>query len=57
LAQAAQIIGTQPAAIQLRYLQALTGIATEKTNTILFPIPIDIMTALVSKASEAKKEK
>jgi regulator of protease activity HflC (stomatin/prohibitin superfamily) len=57
LAQAAKIIGTQPAAIQLRYLQALTGIATEKTNTILFPIPIDIMTALVSKASEAKKEK
>jgi regulator of protease activity HflC (stomatin/prohibitin superfamily) len=57
LAQAAQIIGTQPAAIQLRYLQALTGIATERTNTILFPIPIDIMTALVSKASEAKKEK
>ena len=57
LADAAQIIGTQPAAIQLRYLQALTGIATEKTNTILFPIPIDIMTALVSKASEAKEEK
>jgi regulator of protease activity HflC (stomatin/prohibitin superfamily) len=57
LADAAQIIGTQPAAIQLRYLQALTGIATEKTNTILFPIPIDIMTALSSKASEAKKEK
>ena len=57
LADAAQIIGTQPAAIQLRYLQALTGIATEKTNTILFPIPIDIMTALVSKPSEAKEEK
>jgi len=57
LADAAQIIGTQPAAIQLRYLQALTGIATEKTNTILFPIPIDIMTALVNKASEAKEEK
>ena len=57
LADAAQIIGTQPAAIQLRYLQALTGIATEKTNTILFPIPIDIMTALLSKASEAKEEK
>ena len=57
LADAAQIIGTQPAAIQLRYLQALTGIATEKTNTILFPIPIDIMTALLSKAGEAKEEK
>jgi len=57
LAQAAEIIGTQPAALQLRYLQALTGIATEKTNTILFPIPIDIMTPFLSKASEAKKEK
>ncbi len=57
LAEAAGIMSTQPAAIQLRYLQALTGIATEKTNTILFPIPIDIMTPLLSKASEAKKEK
>ncbi len=51
LADAAQIIGTQPAALQLRYLQALSAIATEKTNTILFPIPIDIMTSFLRRPS------
>jgi regulator of protease activity HflC (stomatin/prohibitin superfamily) len=51
LADAAQIIGTQPAAIQLRYLQALSAIATEKTNTILFPIPIDIMSSFLRRPS------
>ena len=47
LAQAAQIIGTQPAALQLRYLQTLTQIATERTNTIIFPLPIDLLTAFL----------
>ncbi len=42
LAQAAAIIGREPAAIQLRYLQTVTEIATEKNSTTLFPIPIDI---------------
>jgi regulator of protease activity HflC (stomatin/prohibitin superfamily) len=57
LAEAAAIIGTQPAAIQLRYLQALTSITTEKTTTILFPIPIDIITLLLGKASGSEKSK
>jgi regulator of protease activity HflC (stomatin/prohibitin superfamily) len=57
LAEAAAIIGTQPAAIQLRYLQALTSITTEKTTTILFPIPIDIMTPLLGKVSGSEKSK
>jgi regulator of protease activity HflC (stomatin/prohibitin superfamily) len=57
LAEAAAIIGTQPAAIQLRYLQALTSITTEKTTTILFPIPIDIMTLLLGKVSGSEKSK
>jgi regulator of protease activity HflC (stomatin/prohibitin superfamily) len=43
LAQAAKIISTEPAAIQLRYLQTLVEISTEKTNTILFPVPIDLL--------------
>ncbi|MBI3952970.1 MAG: slipin family protein [Chloroflexi bacterium] len=47
LAQAAQIIGTQPAALQLRYLQTLTQISTERTNTIVFPMPIDMLTAFL----------
>jgi regulator of protease activity HflC (stomatin/prohibitin superfamily) len=57
LAEAAAIIGTQPAAIQLRYLQALTSITTEKTTTILFPIPIDIITLLLGKVSGSEKSK
>ncbi len=54
LAQAAKIIASEPAAIQLRYLQTLVTIATEKTNTILFPLPIDILAAMTSKATEKK---
>jgi len=57
LAQAAQVISTQPAALQLRYLQTLTGIATERSNTILFPIPLDIMSAFSSKAGAEKGSK
>ncbi len=55
LAQAAKVISTQPSALQLRYLQAMTGIATEKTNTIIFPLPIDMVTPFLSKASPEKK--
>jgi len=55
LAQAAQIIATQPSALQLRYLQALTGIATERTNTIIFPLPIDMMTAFMARANPEEK--
>ncbi|TET41085.1 MAG: slipin family protein [Dehalococcoidia bacterium] len=51
LAQAAEIISTQPAALQLRYLQTVTSIATERTNTILFPLPIDLLTAFMSRSS------
>jgi len=55
LAEAAKIIGSQPAAIQLRYLQTLTQISTEKTNTIVFPLPIDLIGPLVGKLSQPKK--
>jgi len=46
LAEAAAIIQTQPAALQLRYLQTLAEIATENNSTTLFPIPIDLLEAL-----------
>ncbi len=49
LADAAKIIGTEPSAIQLRYLQTLTEIATEKNSTILFPIPIDLITMFLKR--------
>jgi regulator of protease activity HflC (stomatin/prohibitin superfamily) len=43
LAQAAEVIATQPTAITLRYLQTLTEIAAEKNSTILFPLPIELL--------------
>jgi regulator of protease activity HflC (stomatin/prohibitin superfamily) len=46
LANAAQVIGKQPASIQLRYLQTLTEIAVEKNSTIIFPVPIEFMRGL-----------
>src|SRR5438874_1308069 len=47
LAQAAAVIGSQPAALQLRYLQTLTEIAVEKNSTIIFPLPIDIIVPMI----------
>jgi regulator of protease activity HflC (stomatin/prohibitin superfamily) len=46
LAEAAELIQRQPVAIQLRYLQTLVEIGTEKNTTIVFPLPIDIMSSL-----------
>lgn len=45
LTAAASNIGQEPTAIQLRYLQTLTEIAMEKNSTIIFPVPIDFLTA------------
>ena len=47
LAQAAEVIGSQPAALQLRYLQTLTEIAVEKNSTIVFPLPLDLVAPLM----------
>jgi len=46
LAMAAQAIQTQPAAIQLRYLQTLVEIGSEKNTTVVFPLPLDIFSSL-----------
>ncbi len=48
LADAAKVISTEPAALQLRYLQTLTEIAVERNSTIIFPLPIDLLGPLVS---------
>ncbi len=45
LAEAATIIGREPATLQLRYLQTLTEISAEKNSTIIFPLPIDTISA------------
>jgi regulator of protease activity HflC (stomatin/prohibitin superfamily) len=50
LAEAARIISREPAAITLRYLQTLREIAAEKNSTTLFPVPIDLLKAFLSKA-------
>ncbi len=55
LAGAAKVISTQPIALQLRYLQTLASIATERTNTILFPLPIDMVAPFLSRGSSEKK--
>jgi regulator of protease activity HflC (stomatin/prohibitin superfamily) len=55
LLEAARILAQQPQAIQLRYLQTLTEIAGEKSSTIVFPLPIDLLasvTKLINKPTE-----
>jgi regulator of protease activity HflC (stomatin/prohibitin superfamily) len=52
LTEAARIMSSAPAAIQLRYLQTLREIATEQNSTILFPIPMDLIGAVVEKLTK-----
>ncbi|HEY1351904.1 MAG TPA: slipin family protein [Ktedonobacteraceae bacterium] len=56
LAQAANVIGSQPATLQLRYLQTLTEIAVEKNSTIIFPLPIDLIEPLLGIAKNRAAE-
>jgi regulator of protease activity HflC (stomatin/prohibitin superfamily) len=48
LAEAARILGGEKQALQLRYLQTLKEIANEKTNTIVFPLPLDLIEPLMT---------
>src|SRR3989440_867311 len=52
LAQAAQVIGSQPVSLQLRYLQTLTEIAVEKNSTIIFPLPLDLIEPFLKLAKQ-----
>src|SRR5208282_6117050 len=54
LADAAKVLETEPSAIQLRYLQTLTEIGTEKNTTIVFPLPIDIINSWVKTLTAGK---
>lgn len=59
LAEAAEVIGSQPSTLQLRYLQTLTEIAVEKNSTIIFPVPIDMLSSiseLIRRQAEAIKK-
>lgn len=53
LSEAAEIIGREPATLQLRYLQTLTEIATEKNSTIIFPLPMDLISAFLKKGEKS----
>ncbi len=49
LSEAADVIGRNPIALQLRFLQTLTEVAADKNSTILFPVPIDILEPFIDK--------
>lgn len=49
LSEAAAILAEQPQSLQLRYLQTLTEISTDKTNTVVFPLPMDLLEPLLGK--------
>jgi regulator of protease activity HflC (stomatin/prohibitin superfamily) len=53
LVEAAQILATSPGAMQLRYLGTLSEIASERSSTIVFPFPIDLMPAFRALAAKA----
>ena len=53
LSQAARIMAAEPITIQLRYLQTLTEIGTEKNSTIIFPLPIDLIASLTNRRAES----
>lgn len=56
LSMAARQIQTQPMAIQLRYLQTLVEIGTEKNTTVIFPVPVDMLTSLTKIAEKMSRE-
>jgi regulator of protease activity HflC (stomatin/prohibitin superfamily) len=56
LAQAAKIIASEPQTLQLRYLQTLSEIATEKNSTIIFPVPIDLIKPFLDMIPQRKGE-
>jgi regulator of protease activity HflC (stomatin/prohibitin superfamily) len=57
LTQAADIIATNPQALQLRFLGTLTEIATEKNSTIIFPLPLELLKAFTYTKPSAEKDK
>jgi regulator of protease activity HflC (stomatin/prohibitin superfamily) len=53
LAQAAQMLQSQPASLQLRYLQTVTEIAAENNSTTIFPVPIEMLSGLFRRSADA----
>jgi len=53
LAEAAHVLGTEPGAMQLRYLQTAREMSAGKTNTIIFPLPLDIISSFMKIAAKS----
>jgi len=53
LAEAARVLQTQPASLQLRYLQTVTEIAAENNSTTIFPLPMDLIKPFIERAASA----
>ena len=56
LHDAGKIIADEPIALQLRYLQTLTEVASEKNSTIMFPVPIDLISAFMGLTKSASND-
>jgi len=57
LSQAGAIIAKEPTTLQLRYLQTLTEVASEKNSTLIFPIPIDLISMFMKHGESTKSDK
>ncbi|XP_064107111.1 band 7 protein AGAP004871-like isoform X1 [Macrobrachium nipponense] len=57
LKEAAEVINESPAALQLRYMQTLNAISAEKNSTIIFPLPIDLLSHYIKDGNGKKKSK
>ncbi len=56
LAEAAGVLSTQPSAMQLRYLQTLSELSTERGSTLIFPVPLDLLRPFYERANPSTKE-
>jgi len=56
LAQAGTIIAREPVTLQLRYLQTLTEVASERNSTLIFPIPIDLISMFMNRGASAQSD-
>jgi len=57
LAQAGTVMAKEPVTLQLRYLQTLTEIASERNSTLIFPLPIDLISMFMNRGDNAQSDK
>jgi len=54
LAQAGAVIAKEPVTLQLRYLQTLTEVASERNSTLIFPLPIDLISMFMNRGASGQ---